>query len=160
MYIEYGSKNVFAENTCNSNSSKGIYLYTSTENNLLANTCNFNNQAGINLYTGASRNSLAGNVCNNNQFYGIWLDANSNYVSLSRNLCRSNGNEGLRMTNVTNCAAVGNSSIDNGTYGINIGGGCSNNIVAMNQLTGNTTASGTDGGTNTMQKATNYPVIP
>ncbi len=154
-FTNSSSNNTLAISTCNGNIN-GIYIFSSSDyNTLSANSCN-NNINGIYI-SSSSNNTLGANSCNDNS-HGIYLYSSSKNA-LSSNNARSNSDVGVYLN--TECdenTFIGNSFTDNTNYGIHIyNAGCDHNIVGMNILTGNPGGPGKDGGTNTLQKYTNYP---
>ena len=125
-----GSNNTVTGNTCNNNTSYGIFLTSSSNNNTVTgNTCN-NNTYGI-ILTSSSNNTVTGNACNNNTSYGIFLTSSStNTVT---------GNTCIRGTGLPD-------DYTSGQYTIRLNGTNNNyNLIATNNCMGKAVV--VDGGT-------------
>jgi len=160
IYLTSSSWNVIKANVCNNNGS-GIYLASSTQNTISENICIANNNYGIALFSISSDNTLSGNVCNSSvTMSGIVIGTTSDYNTLYGNTCSANFLEGIYLSVGSYCVVVGNICRGNADYGIKIAVNSNYNIVGMNQLSGNTTASGINSGAGNMQIPTNYPLFP
>jgi len=111
-------------NTANSNSNRGIYLSSSSNNSLTNNTANLNNISGIVLGF-SSNNSLTNNTANLNNVTGIYIFGNSNFNKILNNKILNNGKTGITLSN---CGFWGN-CYDNA--------GNSNNIIKDNKILNN-----------------------
>jgi len=152
------SWNVIKANVCNNNYGTGIYLSVSTQNTLSENICIANNNYGIAIFSNSNGNTINGNVCKSSATAsGIVIGTTSNYNTLQGNISDDNHLEGIYLSAGSECVVLGNVCRSNTDYGIKITVNSNNNIVGMNQLSGNSFGAGIDSGTGNMQKATNYP---
>lgn len=146
--------NTIAHNTMGPGIHYGVYLSSSH-----CNTVSGNQVAGTSLHayyvSNSSSCTLTSNVARECNGSGVQVNEGS-AVAVSGN-AMTDCSDGLFLIDATYCTVVGNSSTGNNSYGIEIRGGCIDNIVGMNVLFNNASGPGRDLGTNTMQKATNYP---
>jgi parallel beta-helix repeat protein len=92
----YGTTTTLSYNTVENNSSDGIHLDPSSDNNILDNNTCRNNGDGIFLDFSSEYNILDNNTCNNNGDRGIYLQQHSSNNTLTGNTCSSNS-EGISL---------------------------------------------------------------
>jgi len=145
-------------NVCTQNVNSGILISNNENTAVTGNSCRGNGGNGIRLLQ-SHRNAVSGNVCSGNGGVGIWIDT-SHRNAMGSNMCTDNSGDGIEVRVGDENAVVGNTSTGNGGWGIDLTfAGTENNIVGFNILTGNTSGAGSDTGTNTRQKGTNYPAF-
>lgn len=91
-----GDFNTITDNTCNSNSEKGIHLYESRRSIIANNQCYQNTNDGVYLDS-SHYNLVIGNTCEGAGLDGLTLDGDSSYNILSSNLCKENGHYGIAL---------------------------------------------------------------
>lgn len=159
LEVEGSMYNMIRDNVSVKHSTYGFRLHGSSRNSLTGNIAK-NNIDGFNIYM-SGKNSLRGNVGNNNFANGLYLYTSSMENSITGNEFSDNYSGILMYQSVTRNIVLSNTCIDNAQYGVSIVDFQSrDNIVGMNNLYNNGSAAGNDNGINTMQKGTNYPVIP
>ena len=111
-----------------SNSSKGIGLFSSSNNTLVNNTLT-NNKNGISLYGPSSNNTLTNNIANSNNYNGIGL-VKSNDNNLTNNTANSN-KYGIRLSYSSN-NNLANNTVNSNDNGIDLYKSSNNNIKNNN----------------------------
>lgn len=142
------SPNTIVNNTANSNSFCGIWLY-GCENSLIGNNAS-NNEYGIILESGANYNKIINNTVNSNEYNGIEVESNNNTLDnntansnkdgffidgenniLSDNYAKSNGKSGFFISGENN--TIYNNMADSNPDGLFISS--SNNTAYDNMAT-------------------------
>ena len=132
------NNNAVSGNICNGNGTHGIQVTASDDNTVSGNTCQGNTRIGIALATGAHNNTLTGNTCQGNTEAGINLKSTSDNNTVSSNVCQGNVQDGIKVDDSDNNTIVGNTcnendSIITGTFnGILITDTSSDNLVHSN----------------------------
>jgi len=180
--INNTEKSKIINNTLTEVSGNGIQVGEGSNNNIVTgnqieasgygiwiqgtNTIVANNQSNSNNYgiiTASNKNIIIGNQCNSNNNDGILLDTNASNNTIIGNYCKSNSRDGIRLSGGNDNNIINsNYCTENAGYGVNIvADTCDENYVTKNYLTGNTTGSFQDLGTNTIKAAdtTNDNVI-
>lgn len=115
---------------------QNLLVYLNACTNCVINKCKFDNSgaAAILLYNG-SRNIVTGNITKNSKTAGIYCNGETKYL-IENNICSNNGNFGIYSeSTIHDGIIIGNSLIDNITYGMEVRGGrC---IISNNYAKGN-----------------------
>ncbi len=113
IYVFSSSSNTLTSNTASSNTNSGIYLYRSDSNTLTNNTTNSNTNSGIYLYHSDS-NTLTNNIANSNS--GSSLTQGGNQVYSLGIYLRYSSNNYLGLDDTPGSGNTANSNSNTGVY--------------------------------------------
>ncbi|MBI4180170.1 right-handed parallel beta-helix repeat-containing protein, partial [bacterium] len=135
IYLFSSSGNTVTNNTAGSNADYGIWLNTSSGNTVTSNTAASNTDYGIYL-SSSSNNTVTNNTANSNTQYGIYLVSGSSNT-VTNNTAASNTIAGIYLALSSNATVTNNTAASNSSYGIRLFSS-SNNMVVQNDLRNNT----------------------
>ena len=137
IWLHGSSSNIIANNTVNSNSHNGIFVYSISDNNILINNImNLNYESGIDIW-GSNNNMIINNTASSND-KGISLFDSSNNIILGNNASNNNYgsyNYGIYLLKSRNNSLINNimSNNDYGTYLLKSkNNNLTNNIISNN----------------------------
>jgi parallel beta-helix repeat protein len=134
IYLAAASNNnILTNNTLNSNTQYGIYVYQSSNNNIINNNLNKNTQYGIRLSTSSTNNIITNNTANLNTISGIRLGSSSNNNNITNNNLNLNTQYGIYLETSSN-------NIINNTANNNTKGGLYFSAASTGNLVNNNTA--------------------
>ena len=110
--------NVISNNICNSNGRNGIHLWYSDLNSINNNSCNLSGYEGI-CFRISTNNNITDNTCNSNYYEGIGIEDSTNNI-LSSNICNLNNGDGIVLSSSNSNTVTKNTCKLNNHDGISL----------------------------------------